>query len=99
MPSADSVKVDFAKSCFSKNLDTKILTTEDLGSRLLGSPNRHCLDYDRAELNCGARSDVTMKVWKPGERERLLCVVFTFRKDSGREGLRSEGFAIQPKKV
>ena len=59
------------KILFSKNLDTKILITHDLGTRFLDPPNRHGLDDDRAVLSCGARSDVTMSLWKTAERGRL----------------------------
>jgi hypothetical protein len=36
------------KIWFSKNFDIKILRIKSLGSGTLGSPNRHCLDHDRA---------------------------------------------------
>jgi hypothetical protein len=60
------------KIWFSKNLDTKILITHDLGARHLASPNCHGLDHCRAVLNCGTRSDVTMRLWKTVEDERFL---------------------------
>jgi hypothetical protein len=51
------------KILFSKNLDTKILITNDLSWRdsIL---DRHCLDHDRASSMTGARSDVTRGLWK-----------------------------------
>src|ERR1700693_4820859 len=60
------------KILFSKNLDTKILITDDLGTRLLASPNRHGLDHDRAILNCGARSDGSKYLLKHRLTSRVL---------------------------
>ena len=55
------------KIWFSKDLDLKILITNDLRARLLASPNCHGLDHCCAALNCGARSNVTMMLWKSEE--------------------------------
>jgi hypothetical protein len=51
------------KILMSKKLDVKIFKTKDLGARDSVSLDRHCLDYDRAALGVGTRSDVTGGLW------------------------------------
>src|SRR5258708_1194040 len=57
-------KSGLCKILFSKNLDTKILITNRLAGQVSRWADRHCLDHDRAIRIRGARSDVTMGLWK-----------------------------------
>jgi hypothetical protein len=59
------------KILFSKNLDTKILITNRLAGQVSLWADRHCLDHDRAIRIRGARSDVTMGLWKSFELVKL----------------------------
>jgi hypothetical protein len=56
----------FCKILLPKNLDLKILRTNNLERQDLASIDRHCLDYDCAIADWGARSDVTMRLWRTG---------------------------------
>src|SRR5712664_3810904 len=57
----------FRKILLSKNLDLKILKTDDLRRLESISLDRHCLDNDYATSIAGTRSDVTRKLWKSGD--------------------------------
>jgi hypothetical protein len=63
-PAETLVQRGFRKSVlrkirFSKNLDIKILRTNNLEEPVSRWADRHCLDHDRASSMGGARSDVT----------------------------------------
>src|SRR5271155_4475805 len=60
----------------SKNLETKICETEDLGRHDLSPSNRHGFAHDRATSIAQTRSDVTGAVWK--HRRKRGFVTFSF---------------------